>query len=141
MDDTLIPTGKLTEVAGTPFDFTNPRAVGYAIDTNAEQLRLGNGYDHNFVLNAAQPALTLRAPSTGITMSITTDRPGMQVYSGNFLDGTRNGKSGKPYRYRSAMALEPQGFPDAIHHPQFPSVVLRPGEVYHSTSEYRFATT
>jgi len=138
VNDTLIPTGKLAPVANTPFDFTEPRIIGDRIDVADEQLVLGRGYDHNFVLNDRQPALTLRSPSTGITLHISTDRPGIQVYSGNFLDGKRTGKSGKPHLYRSAVALETQGFPDAVHHPQFPSVVLRPGDVYHSVSKYRF---
>ena len=139
VDDTLIPTGKLNAVAGSPFDFTSSRRIGDQIDMDHPQIGRGKGYDHNYVLNAEGPALTLRSPLSGISMSIFTDRPGMQVYSGNFLDGSRKGKSGRPYGYRSALALEPQGFPDAIHHPQFPSVVLRPGEVYHTTTEYRFS--
>ncbi len=139
VSETLIPTGKLQPVAGTPFDFNKPKAIGDGVDTADEQLAFGKGYDHNFVLRQGDgPAVHLRSPQSGISMSITTDRPGMQFYSGNFLDGSRNGKSGKPYGHRSAVVLEPQGFPDAIHHPQFPSVVLKPGEVYHSVSEYRF---
>jgi aldose 1-epimerase len=138
VDETLIPTGKLAPVAGTPFDFTSPRLIGAGIDDDDEQLRLGHGYDHNFVLRGTQPALSVRAASTGIRMSVTTDRPGMQVYTGNFLDGSRAGKSGRANSYRSALVLEPQGFPDAIHHPQFPSVVLRPGDTYRSVSAYEF---
>lgn len=136
---TLIPTGKTQQVADTPFDFRKEKAIGAEIDAANAQLAAGAGYDHNFVLLRAKPSVTLSSPRSGIRMSITTDRPGMQFYSGNFLDGSRRGKSGKPYSHRSALALEPQGFPDAIHHPQFPSVVLKPGEVYHSVSEYQFS--
>jgi aldose 1-epimerase len=137
---TLIPVGELTNVVDTPFDFSKGMSIGQAIEANNEQLHMGKGYDHNFVLrDDASPAVELSSPETGINMKITTDRPGIQFYSGNFLDGSRTGKSGKPYVHRSAVALEPQGFPDAIHHPQFPSVVLKPGEVYYSVSEYQFS--
>ncbi len=140
VNDTLIPTGKLQAVADTPFDFTAPKAIGEHIDRADIQLAYGSGYDHNFSLReGSSPAVRLKSPVTGITMSVSTDRPGMQFYSGNFLDGSREGKSGRSYAHRSALALEPQSFPDAIHHPQFPSVVLRPGEVYHSVSAYSFS--
>jgi aldose 1-epimerase len=141
VNDTLIPLGMLRDVTGTPFDFRNGRMIGDAIGAADEQLQIGRGYDHNFVLNHVSPTVLLRSPRTGIQMNIKTNQPGLQFYSGNFLDGSRYGKSGKPYRFRSAVALEPQGFPDAIHHPQFPSVVLKPGVIYHAVSEYRFDTT
>jgi aldose 1-epimerase len=140
VNDTLIPTGMLMDVSGTPFDFRDARPLAHAIDHQHEQLIVGKGYDHNFVLSKGSNAVTLCSPRSGIQMSINTDRPGMQIYSGNFLDGSRKGKSGKPYLHRSAIALEPQSFPDAIHHPQFPSVVLKPGTVYYSLSEYQFST-
>lgn len=139
VDATLIPTGKLTWLENTPFDFTQPRRLSERIDLPDEQLSFGKGYDHNFVLTPGGPAAILRSPESGISMRLTTDQQGLQVYSGNYLDGSRSGKSGRLYGYRSAIALEPQGFPDAIHHPQFPSVVLRPGDVYHSTSAYQFS--
>ncbi len=142
VNETLIPTGTLQPVTGTPFDFGTPMPVGEAVNAADDQLAFGKGYDHNFVLRQDEtPAAQLRSPQSGISMSINTDRPGMQFYSGNFLDGSRSGKSGRPYGHRSAVALEPQGFPDAIHHPQFPSVTLKPGEVFYSTSEYRFGNS
>lgn len=141
VDATLIPTGKLAWVDNTAFDFNKLRRIGDTIDSADQQLVFGQGYDHNFILNPVQSAVHLHSPESGISMHINTDRQGLQFYSGNFLDGSRTGKSGRPYGHRSAVALEPQGFPDAIHHPQFPSVVLRPGEVYHSVSEYRFTAT
>jgi aldose 1-epimerase len=137
----LIPTGSLQPVSKTAFDFRSPYRIGERINNPDEQLKYGKGYDHNYVLRKANPAVQLCSPVTGIRMSISTDQPGMQFYSGNFLDGSRIGKSGKPYLHRSAVALEPQGFPDAIHHPSFPSVVLKPGEVYHADSSYSFSTS
>ena len=143
VDNTLIPTGALMPVRGTPFDFIEPQRIGGRIDSEHEQLRFGAGYDHNFVLNkrSGGSSVTLRSPITGIQMDLQTDRPGLQFYSGNFMDGSRKGKSGKPYGHRSAIVLEPQGFPDAIHHPGFPSVVLRPGAEYHAVDTYSFSTT
>lgn len=141
VNDTLIPLGTLQDVADTPFDFREGKPIGKSIEAKDEQLKIGKGYDHNFVLRDVSPAVQLSSPRTGIRMNIQTDRPGLQFYSGNFLDGSRTGKSGKPYSFRSAIALEPQGFPDAIHHPQFPSVVLKPGEVYYSVSEYQFSNS
>jgi aldose 1-epimerase len=135
----LIPTGTLQQVPNTPFDFNRARSIGKCIEDADEQLGFGKGYDHNFVLRKADPAVQLISPVSGICLSISTDRPGMQFYSGNFLDGTRKGKCGKAYAHRSAVALEPQGFPDAIHHPSFPSVVLKPGEIYFSQSSYKFS--
>jgi aldose 1-epimerase len=139
VDSMLIPTGKFEEVAGGPFDFREAKPVETSIAADSTQLQYGKGYDHNFVLQGDGPAVELYAPQTGIHMQIKTDRPGMQFYSGNFLDGSRKGKSGRAYSYRSAMALEPQGFPDAVHHPHFPSVVLHPGERYEAISDYAFS--
>jgi aldose 1-epimerase len=135
----LIPNGELQPVGGTAFDFRGAHLIGERINTKDEQLDIGRGYDHNFVLRNGPAAVEMSSPKNGIRMKLVTDRPGLQFYSGNFLDGTRMGKAGKPYGFRSAVALEPQGFPDAIHHPQFPSVVLKPGEVYYSVSEYCFS--
>lgn len=136
---TQIPLGDIAAVENTPFDFRRPALIGACIDEDDLQLKIGKGYDMNFVLDGAQPAAQLSSPRSGIRLTISTDRPGLQFYSGNLLDGSRRGKSGKPYRHRSALALEPQGFPDAIHHPNFPSVVLKPGEVFYSVSSYEFS--
>lgn len=139
VNGTLIPKGELQQVADTPFDFRLAHPIGDRISDKNEQLQIGRGYDHNFALRNGSTAVEMFSPRSGIRMKLITDRPGMQFYSGNFLDGTRKGKAGKPYGFRSAVALEPQGFPDAIHHPQFPPVVLKPGEVYYSVSEYCFS--
>ena len=139
VNDMLIPTGIFQPVADTPFDFRKGRIIGESIEEAHEQLQFGKGYDHNFILHPGSPEVLLRSPRSGIQMRLTTDRPGMQFYSGNFLDGSRKGKRDMPYGHRSALALEPQCFPDAIHHPNFPSVVLKPGAVYYTTSEYQFS--
>lgn len=135
----LIPTGKFEEVNSGPFDFRGPKSIGTSISEDNLQLQYGSGYDHNFVLDPTDAAVDVYAPQTGIAMRLTTDRPGVQFYSGNFLDGTRKGKCGKAYDYRNAFVLEPQGFPDAIHHPHFPTVVLHPGKAYEASSEYAFS--
>ena len=140
VDATLIPTGKLHPVQDSFFNFNSPRPISEVLSGDDIQLKYGNGLDHNFVLNGANPALCLHAPGSGIKMEISTDRPAMQVYTGNYLDNSRSGKSGKLYPQHGAVVVEPQGFPDAIHHPQFPSVVLRPGDVYFSASEYKFSS-
>jgi aldose 1-epimerase len=143
VDAGLIPTGELAPVAGTPFDFTAPHAIGERIGANDAQLKAGNGYDHNFVLDAADGKLALAAtvqePSSGRTLEVLTTEPGLQFYCGNFLDGTLTGKGGKPYLFRGGFCLETQHFPDSINHPSFPSAVLRPGQVLHSTTIYRFS--
>lgn len=141
VNDMLIPTGELRPLANTPFDFNMPRRLGEQIDAPDEQLAYGKGYDHNYVLRKADHVVHLCSPVTGIHLRLSTNQPGLQFYSGNFLDGSRVGKSGKAYGFRSALALEPQGFPDAIHHPNFPSVVLKPGQVYRSESAYDFRTS
>jgi aldose 1-epimerase len=146
VDGTLIPTGEIREVAGTPFDFRKPTAIGARIGNSDPQLKLGpGGYDHNWVLKTkADGRLALAAkvyePSTGRTLEVLTTEPGMQFYSGNFLDGTIKGKGGKAYPFRSAFCLEPQHFPDSPNHTNFPSTVLRPGETYKNTIIYRFGT-
>lgn len=140
----LIPTGEINPVRGTPFDFTTPRRIGERIDDNDEQLKLGGGYDHNFSIDrkgaALELAVTLYEPTSGRVLEMLTTEPGLQFYSGNFLDGARVGKSGEPYRYRCAVVLEPQHYPDSINQPKFPSIVLRPGATYKSSTVYRFST-
>ncbi|MBR7146671.1 MAG: galactose mutarotase [Oscillospiraceae bacterium] len=138
-DETSIPTGRLLPVAGTAFDFTEPKAVGRDIDAEEQQIKVGSGYDHNFVLRGTglRAAAKLYSKESGIAMTVETDRAGMQLYSANFF-GNRRGKGNVLYSDRCALALETQGFPDAIHHENFPSVVLRPDEVYDSHTIYRF---
>lgn len=139
----LIPTGKLAPVAGTPFDFTQAHAIGERIDQSDEQLKFGGGYDHNFVLEGKagelRPAVVVTEPTSGRVMEVLTTEPGVQFYSGNFLDGSVSGKAGQSYVYRSGFALETQHFPDSVNHPEFPNTILRPGEGYHSTTVYRFS--
>lgn len=144
VDETLIPTGELAPVEGTPMDFRIPAAIGARIDADYEQLKIGKGYDHNFVLNKDQEgAMTLAAtayePASGRFMEVFTTEPGMQFYTGNFLNGMI-GKSGKPYNFRNAFCFETQHFPDSPNKPEFPSVVLRPGEEYKTTTIYKFST-
>src|SRR2546423_2058893 len=142
VDSTLIPTGELKSVAGTPFDFRKPTPIGARIDQDDVQLRYGPGYDHNFVLNKGGNELTLAAhvyePTTGRVMEISTTEPGLQFYSGNFLDGTLRGKNGVVYRHRYGFAMETQHFPDSPNKPAFPSTILRPGDQYRSRTVYRF---
>ena len=144
INSNAIPTGEERLVKGTPFDFTTPHPIGEFInDTNNEQIRFARGYDDNFVLNKPAPgALSLAAsvcdPSSGRTMEVYTTAPGMQFYTGNFLDGTFVGKDGKVYKHRYAFAMEPQEFPDAPNHPNFPSAELQPGQTYHNTIIYKF---
>ncbi|PSL08534.1 aldose 1-epimerase [Haloactinopolyspora alba] len=141
VDETLIPTGEIAPVEGTPFDFREPKEVGADIREPHEQLLIGQGYDHNFVLNGGDGldrAAKLRDPESGRTVSVYTTEPGMQFYSGNFLDGSFAGTSGQVYRQSDGLALETQHFPDSPNQPDFPSTVLRPGEEYESTTVYRF---
>jgi aldose 1-epimerase len=142
-DAELIPTGKIAPVAKTPMDFTTATAIGARIDDNSfEAIRLGNGYDHNFVLNNPgdinQLAAKALCPATGITLEIYTNEPGIQFYTGNFLDGTQVGKKGIPYNIRTALCLETQHFPNSPNVPEFPSTILRRGEVYNSRCIYKF---
>jgi aldose 1-epimerase len=135
----LIPTGEVKPVAGTPFDFREAQVIGSRIDAPDAQLEHGKGYDHNLVLDAATgAAAVLRSPRSGIALQLMTDAPGMQFYSGNYFDGTRTGKSGSAYGFRTALALEPQAFPDSLHHPGFPDIVLRPGAEYAREDVYVF---
>ncbi|WP_102127568.1 aldose epimerase family protein [Deinococcus planocerae] len=139
---TLIPTGELRSVEGTPFDFREGRAVGARVDEPDEQLRFAGGYDHNFVLRDGEglrPAAELRDPLSGRRVEVLTTQPGMQFYSGNFLDGSIVGKEGQVYGHRWAVCLETQHFPDSPHHPEFPSTVLRPGERFTSRTVYAFS--
>jgi aldose 1-epimerase len=143
VDSTLIPTGTLDPVEGTPFDFRSFHAIGERIRGNHEQLVFGRGYDHNWVLNPPSgKGLNLAArlvdPSNGRVLSILTTEPGIQFYSGNFLDGTLYGTSGRQYRQGDGLALETQHFPDSPNKPDFPSTVLRPGETYETTTVYAF---
>ena len=144
VDSTLIPTGVLAPVAGTPFDFTTPHKVGERIGDANEQLRFGGGYDHNFVLTRPDTGLVLAARLTdsasGRTLEIRTTEPGVQFYSGNFLDGSITGKYGTVYRHRTGLCLETQHFPDSPNHPAFPSTILEPGRVLHSRTTWTFGT-
>lgn len=145
-DAGLIPTGELLEVEGTPLDFRTPRTIGERIDDRSyEPLRFGNGYDHNWVLDNYRPheiapAAELYEPATGIRMRILTDQPGLQFYAGQGMDGRETGKRGDRHAFRTGIALETQNFPDAPNHPNFPSAVLRPGEVYSQHTVYAFET-
>ena len=142
-DGGSIPTGELRSVKGTPFDFTQPTAIGDRIDQADEQLKFGQGYDHNWVLNKTGNELSLAAtvfePTSGRVMDVLTTEPGLQVYSGNFLDGVIKGKSGQQYPKRSGFCLEAQHFPDSPNKPQFPSTELKKGKVYSQTTIYRFS--
>ena len=138
----IIPTGELRQVRGTPFDFGRAAAIGARIDQPDEQLQLAGGYDHNWVLDHRPRRLGVAAeawdPVSGRLLQVLTDQPGVQFYTGNFLDGSEHGKGGKPYGRRSAFSLETQHFPDSPNHPDFPSTRLNPGERFHSTTVFRF---
>jgi aldose 1-epimerase len=146
-DPTLIPTGAIDPVAGTPFDFTTPHAIGERIRDDNEQLRIGRGYDHNWVLNRAPgstnliKAATLRDPASGRILNVLTTEPGIQFYSGNFLDGTLYGTSGHAYRQSDGLALETQHYPDSPNHANFPSTRLDPGQTYQTSTIYQFAAS
>ena len=143
VDEGLIPTGEIRSVEGTPMDFREPATIGARIDTDDEQLRFGSGYDHNFVLNSVDRELSLAArvieATTGRVMEVLTSEPGVQFYTANFLDGSLTGKGGTAYGRRCALCLETQHFPDSPNKPEFPTTVLRPGEVYESATVYRFS--
>jgi len=144
VDAQSIPTGELRKVAGTPMDFREVKAIGRDIAADDEQMKFGKGYDHNWVLNGnpgqVRPVATLYDHKSGRLMEVLTDQAGLQFYSGNFLDGSMTGKGGIRYNYRTALCLEAQAFPDSPNKPNFPSVVLRPGQEYHQTTIYRFST-
>lgn len=143
VDSTLIPTGELKPVDGTPFDFRKPTAIGARINADDEQLKFGKGYDHNWVINKTMGELTLMArvyePTSGRVLEVMSTEPGLQFYSGNFLDGTLKGKGGWVYQFRDAFCMEPQHYPDSPNKPEFPSVVLKPGDTYHNTIIFKFS--
>ncbi|HDY89891.1 MAG TPA: galactose mutarotase [bacterium] len=143
VDSGLIPTGELKSVRGTPMDFTQPTPIGKRIGQDYEQLLFGKGYDHNWVLNNDDGALAIAAsvyePTTGRVMEVLTTEPGIQFYSGNFLDGSISGKQGKVYNQRYGFCLETQHFPDSPNKPDFPTTVLKPGKKYMTTTVYRFS--
>jgi aldose 1-epimerase len=142
VDNTLIPTGELASVKGTPFDFRAPKSIGEQMALEHVQLKNGNGFDHNFVLDRTGPALERAAfvvePASGRTMEVATTEPGLQFYSGNFLDGTTVGKGGRVYKQRAGFCLETQHFPDSPNRPSFPSTILRPGQTYASKTVFTF---
>jgi aldose 1-epimerase len=145
VDATLIPTGELRAVQGTPFDFATPTAIGARINQDNEQLKFGKGYDHNWVLDGKRGgglavAAEVFEPSSGRVLEVSTTEPGIQFYSGNFLDGTARGKGGVPYGYRTGLCLETQHYPDSPNHKDFPSTELKAGKTYHSTTVLRFST-
>ena len=142
-DKTQIPTGEIRPVEGTPLDFRQPTPIGARIDLEDEQLKFGFGYDHNFVLNQSEEALWLAArvqePTTGRIMEVFTSEPGVQFYSGNFLDGSISGKGGIAYQRRAGFCLETQHYPDSPNRDNFPSTVLNPGETYRTTTVHKFS--
>ncbi len=144
VDAGLIPSGEMVPVAGTPFDFTRAKAIGKDILVDDPQIKLGGGFDHNFVLNKSQSGELTKAaeafePTTGRVMEIWTTEPGVQFYSGNFLDGTITGKGGKVYNLHDGFCLETQHYPDSPNKPDWPTTVLRPGETYRSTTVHKFS--
>lgn len=143
VDSTLIPVGELRQVKGTPFDFLTEHTIGERINQSDDQLKLGRGYDHNFVIDRQKPGMVLAVKAydqrSGRVLEVLTDQPGVQFYTGNFLDGTVHGKDGKKYEYRTGFCLETQHFPDSPNHPKFPTTELKPGEKFTSTTIYRFS--
>jgi len=143
VDKNLIPTGELAPVAGTPFDFLEPTAIGARIDADNEQLKLARGYDQNWVLEGDGKKVIVAAeayePTTGRVLEVLTDQPGIQFYTGNFLDGSVTGTDGKVYKKRYAFCLETQRYPDSPNHPKFPTTELKPGQTFRSTTVYRFS--
>jgi aldose 1-epimerase len=144
VDKNLIPTGELRPVKGTPLDLTTSTKIGARIDDDYEQLVLGHGYDHNFVINRKEDGMALAArayePTSGRVLEVSTTQPGVQFYTGNFLDGTVTGKQGHVYKRRYAFCLETQHFPDSPNHPEFPSTILKPGETFQSKTIFKFST-
>jgi aldose 1-epimerase len=143
IDATLIPTGELRPVQGTPLDFRVPTAIGARIGQDDQQLKFAGGYDHNWVINKPMGQLALQArvtePTSGRVLEVFSTDPGLQFYSGNFLDGTITGKGGWVYQKHSGFCMEPQHFPDSPNEPTFPSVVLKPGQTHHNTLVYKFS--
>lgn len=144
IDEGLIPTGEIQPVEGTPFDFREPTAIGERINADNEQLTNGLGYDHNWVLSDMSAAMRVAArvhePGSGRVLEVITEEPGIQFYSGNFLDGSLTGKYGNAYTYRSGFCLETQHFPDSPNQPSFPSTILRPGDTYQTRTIFAFTT-
>jgi aldose 1-epimerase len=143
VDSTLIPTGELKPVEGTPFDFRTPTAIGARINQDDQQLKYGGGYDHNWVINKQMGQLTLMGrvyePGTGRVLEVFSTEPGLQFYTGNFLDGKLTGKGGWVYQFRNGFCMEAQHYPDSPNQPNFPSVVLKPGQVYRNTIIFKFS--
>jgi aldose 1-epimerase len=143
VDANLIPTGELRPVAGTPFDFRTSTAIGARINSPDEQIKFAGGYDDNWVLNKPAGHLGLAAgvyePVSGRVLEVYTTSPGIQFYTGNFLDGTITGKGGWVYQFRDGFCLEPQHYPDSPNHPEFPTTELKPGETYKNTIIYKFS--
>lgn len=144
VDEVLIPSGEIASVENTPFDFRTPTPIGERIDQQNEQLSHGKGYDHNWVIDrktekGVEEAAVIYDPESGRTMTVLSDQPGLQFYSGNFFDGKANGKYNNPQKFREAFALETQLFPDSPNHPNFPSTRLNPGETYTQTCIYKFS--
>jgi aldose 1-epimerase len=141
VDSGLIPTGELKAVKGTPFDFTKSTAIGARIGQADQQLQFGKGYDHNWVVEGTgmRTVAEVYEPKSGRVMDVMTDQPGLQFYTGNFLDGTIHGKGGKAYPFRGAFCMETQHFPDSPNQPSFPSTELKPGQAYHTVTVYRFS--
>ena len=143
VDATLIPTGELKSVDGTPFDFRKSTEIGARINNDDEQLKLGRGYDHNWVLDSSGKlavAAEVYEPTSGRVLKVLTDQPGIQFYSGNFLDGSVKGKGGKSYAHRTGLCLETQHFPDSPNHTNFPTTELKPGQTYHTVTVFSFST-
>ncbi|MFS4447799.1 aldose epimerase family protein [Maribacter sp. 2307UL18-2] len=145
VDDGLIPTGAIETVENTPFDFRSPKTIGRDIDADFEQLKIGRGYDHNYVVNempqngeGLKLAAMVLEPNSGRTMEVYTSEPGVQFYTGNFMNGSDIGKTGKPYPFRGSFCFETQHYPDSPNKPEFPSTLLNPGEVYETTTVYKF---
>jgi aldose 1-epimerase len=140
VDSVMIPTGEIRPVAGTPFDFNTPHTIGERIGENYEQLILGKGYDHNFVLeNKEEVDVTVYEPVSGRVLEVITDQPGMQLYTGNFLDGTKKGHGGIVYNHRTGFCLESGHYPDSPNHPEFPTTIINPGETVKTQTIYRFS--
>lgn len=145
VDQTLIPTGQIAAAKRTPLDFRKPATIGSRINNDCQQSKYGLGYDHNWVLNKDKPgqmslAVMVYEPTCGRIMEVWTTEPRLQFYCGNFLDGSNVGKGDKVYNYRNGFCLETQHFPDSPNHPQFPSVVLEPGQQYHHSTIFKFKT-
>jgi aldose 1-epimerase len=142
VNEGMIPTGELRSVEGTALDFRKARAIGDRVNSKEEQMALGGGYDHNFVLDNQGGSLASAAlvfePTSGRTLEVSTTEPGIQFYCGNFLDGTLSGKSGNKYEHRNGFCLESQHYPDSPNHPEFPSSILRPGKTLKSTTVFKF---